>query len=258
MIKFPQKQGNSLQVAFFCITITLGAIIFTAFLDSNISDVSRASFKPQSSQTGSDPGFITCEPFDNKSIAWLKGSFRFNITTDTDITLYYSVYGLGEDNADLRNILRTKQLVPGSNIVSIPIELNPTTLPGVYTFDMTLSFYNSSSGLPIQQTIQHVTGDVTVSMGYMVLIMFTGILMTGLIVIVIREEKVRPKKEEDDTSGPVYIPDQEEEPPEQPSLENVPAGHIKCPECKEVIIEGSSFCPECGYHIPRFLRTRQG
>lgn len=34
-------------------------------------------------------------------------------------------------------------------------------------------------------------------------------------------------------------------------------GFIRCPECKKIIKEGSSFCPECGFHIPRFLRTRQ-
>jgi hypothetical protein len=34
-------------------------------------------------------------------------------------------------------------------------------------------------------------------------------------------------------------------------------GLIRCPNCKKAIKEGSSFCPECGFHIPRFLRTRQ-
>ena len=33
---------------------------------------------------------------------------------------------------------------------------------------------------------------------------------------------------------------------------------VKCPECKKEIPEGSAFCPECGYHIPKFLRINQG
>ncbi|MHA1728522.1 MAG: zinc-ribbon domain-containing protein [Promethearchaeota archaeon] len=82
-----------------------------------------------------------------------------------------------------------------------------------------------------------------------------SIIFIGLTagVIIIGKGRVTLKKkattESEDTSGEIA----------DINLNNdgIRAGHIKCPKCGKEIAEGSSFCPECGYHIPKFLRIRQ-
>ena len=34
----------------------------------------------------------------------------------------------------------------------------------------------------------------------------------------------------------------------------IPESKIQCPECKKIIDEGLTFCPECGSRIPTFLQ----
>ena len=73
-------------------------------------------------------------------------------------------------------------------------------------------------------------------------------LFFGILSIILKTEKIKSKVSngsETESSDISKISD------------DLDDGFIRCPECKKVIKEGSSFCPECGFHIPRFLRTRQ-
>lgn len=84
--------------------------------------------------------------------------------------------------------------------------------------------------------------------------------MVGIIFISARP--VRLRKEKADTSSGTDFSYAESTvvistSPQSPPSTGLEAGKIQCPECKEKIAEGSAFCPECGYHIPRFLRMKE-
>lgn len=76
---------------------------------------------------------------------------------------------------------------------------------------------------------------------------FSLSLVAGVISIILKGEKLKNISEKVSSSSDSSfsaLPGSLEE------------GFINCPGCKKEIKEGSSFCPECGYHIPLFLRTR--
>jgi hypothetical protein len=256
-------------------TLTKKAVTFTAMLCSMmvisgiltfLPDIrSNSSLLVPIAAQGDEPTVIECEIKENQSVSWMGSYILFNITTDEPFTLYYSVYGVGEST--LKIVADTAHeviMASGSNLVKIPIRPGFDTFPGQYIYDIILTYFNSSSGDPVQQTIYHIAaGEIQLMMGIPVLLIMVGVLFAGLFIVLIREEHL--KKEEQSfgsssssstSSGASNISSSTVEVNEvkAPALSTKP-GFIKCAECKKEIKEGSSFCPECGYHIPKFLRN---
>jgi hypothetical protein len=248
-------------------TIILSVILCVLFLSwgskSNQSYIYLKSNQVSiNAAQGSEPTYIECEIFKNQSVAWLNSFIIFNISTDESFTLYYSVYGIGDSALKIiPDTAHAVELESGSNMVQIPIKLSFDALPGKYQYDILLTYFNSSSGNPVEQLIYHISeGELQVMMGLPMLLILVGVLFTGLFISIIRQVNV--KKENTSTStinssittSTASIVSVEVNEVKTPPASSKP-GYFKCPECKKDIKNGSSFCPECGYHIPKFLRN---
>lgn len=209
-----------------------------------------------------NPTYINCDIVRNQSIAWLNAFILFNISTDDDFVLYYSVYGIGSSaQIIIPDMAHEVNILSGINLIKVPIMISLDTFPGIYEYNLLLMYFNSSSGDPVEQTIYYIeTGKIQIVMGFPLLLIVLGVLFTGLYISFIK--KINLKKEKQpvgvgttttsssaSTVSPVEINEVK-----TPSASSKP-GYFKCPECKKDIKDGSAFCPECGYHIPKFLRN---
>lgn len=214
--------------------------------------------RPSSSATQDEPTFISCSLVENHSISWLNSYLVFNITSDSNITIGYLVTGFGLHSERIMPIsVLELNLTSGSHEITIPVKPTFGAIPGAYNYSLEISFVNSSSGVPVSQRIYSINpGEIIVTMGDTWLIVVSAILLFGSLIIIIRKEKLREEKPGVSGTTQTYVSDTKISEVSQDTESSKP-GFIKCPECKKDIKEGSSFCPECGYHIPKFLRTGQ-
>jgi hypothetical protein len=214
----------------------------------------------------SDPTYVICSIIEKETIGWLSAYVIVEIETDGNILIDYLVTGANLVSKPITDI----SLSAGINKITIPITPTPDKFPGKYNYTIIMHFTNSSSGTPSSELILFDSGTIRITMGITMFVILLGTTFVGLIVILLKEEKLKKEPTNTANSAQAYIPGSSTSTSAatssqvQPTLTeintnnaNTKAGYIMCPDCKEEIVEGSSFCPECGFHIPRFLRTQQ-
>ncbi|MHA1339982.1 MAG: zinc ribbon domain-containing protein [Promethearchaeota archaeon] len=254
-------QKNSLKSKLITLIIIAATSICPSILINNNSNFKlNPQIMPLSSQNTIEPTYVNIALIKNYSIAWSEAYLVFNITTDGEFNIYYNIYGIGINNLKIVTVSNQPILItPGINIIKIPIKPTFDAFPGKYQYSLVI-FYNNESGggTPIQQQLYFIpASEFKLALGISWLLILIGIFMFGLFIITFREEKLK-KEGTSATGAQAYTPTFQTQVSEvSQQVEQTRPGYIKCPDCKKEIKEESSFCPECGYHIPKFLRTAQ-
>jgi len=217
----------------------------------------KSSKFPLSSQNSIEPTYIHITLKSNYSIAWIESYLIFNITTDGKFNIYYNVYGIGINNLKVIPVSdQPIQINPGENIVKIPIKASFDAFPGKYQYNLIIYYFNESEATPIQQQLFiSLNNEFKLALGVSWLLIILGIFILTIFPIVFREEKLKKEGVSVSVTPQVYTPSFQTQVTEVNQAESTRPGYIRCPDCKKEVKEGSSFCPECGYHIPKFLRT---
>lgn len=121
-----------------------------------------------------------------------------------------------------------------SNLIILKAIPLITTFPGEYHFTLNIT------GLFVYGN----SFDMFLGMGYslfMIILAFITIIV--IIAIVNHRSNKKNKKPEAITTVQTAL-----------SKEPLNRDQMSCPNCKKIIDEGLSFCPECGERIPEFLR----
>jgi hypothetical protein len=175
-------------------------------------------------------------------ILWIQGELEINLETNTSGTLSVTFSEVSGDNYFLA-ITETYSLLDNTT-QSFQLLVTPKilTLPGEYSFNLTLSILNSENEeiLKYNETFETILG-----MGYLVIMIFFPLLVVALIIVGIKTKKPIKKSELSEGSTEKEYVDTTGTPP---------PGKIKCPTCYKIINEGLAFCPECGNRIPEFLQ----
>jgi hypothetical protein len=218
---------------------------------------------PNISSTLQEPTVLTIDVLENQSINWFRTRIVLNITVDIPINMSYFISGI-EDNAD--KVLTTNSsiflITPTSSQIDIILRPLWSVFPSVLHYQLSLYYINATTQIP-QLVFEIPSGTFNIIMGLPLSMILGGVLIIGVIIIIVRPVRLRQQKNTTslvssfETSGPAEISSPLIISPPSTPLENKGAGKIQCPECKKNIAEGSAFCPECGYHIPRFLRTKE-
>ncbi len=246
-----RKRGNWVLIIFLYLTCSW---VFLAIPQDS------GSYTPKSSSFLQEPTILSVDLLENQSLGWFRARLLLNVTTDVPINMSYFFAGIGESAEKIVSVNSSIFVV--SNLSSqIEIFIQPSwyVFPSSFQYQLMVYYINSSTHLA-QNIFEIPSGVFNIIMGIPMSIILGGVLIIGIIFITARPVRLR-KKTEDESSGndfsyaesSVVAP----APPQSPSSAGLEAGKIQCPECKEKIAEGSAFCPECGYHIPRFLRLNE-
>ncbi len=199
-----------------------------------------------------EPLFINVELLENHSLNWFRARLLINVSTDIPINMSYVFSGIG-DSEGLIPEVNSSVFVISNESSQIEVFIQPvwSAFPRTFHYQFSLFYINITTQIP--QIIYDIPqGIFTIIMGVPTSLIIGGLFIIGLIIITTRSVKVRKNKVTQTVESSESITFSET--PSPPST-NIVGGLIVCPECKKKIAEGSAFCPECGYHIPRFLRT---
>lgn len=218
---------------------------------------------PNSSSNLQEPTVLTVEVLENKSAGWFRARIVLNVTTDIAINMSYFISGMGTNAEKILTVNSSVFIVSNSSSeIEIFIRAHGMVFPTSFQYQMTLFYINATTQIP-QNIFEIPLGEFTIIMGVPLSIILGGVLVLGVIIIVFRPVRLRKGKEESSTETSYdyspATPSTATSTSISPSISStqMQSGQIRCPECKEKITEGSAFCPECGYHIPRFLRTSE-
>ncbi len=204
-----------------------------------------------SSQQENEVTSISCIILENYSISSMNSYITFTITTDVATDINYIINSVGINS----KVIPDQQEISidaGLNDVKIPINIGLDALPGEYHYTLRIQFKNGTS---YDNLYLINDGTVKITTGGILLLILGTILMVGVFAIGIKNETLL-QDDYDSSKAQIYSPDAKKEKGDTEEGE-VGEGFIRCPECKKKIKEGSSFCPECGFHIPKFYRTQQ-
>jgi hypothetical protein len=216
----------------------------------------------ESSSKLQEPSILNVSLLKNKSIGWFRTRLVFQVETDVPINMSYYFSGLGE-NAE--KILTTNssafEVESGTSQFEIYIQPQWTSFPSSYQYYLSVNYINTTTQIP-QIEYEITQGNFQIIMGGSLSIIFGGVLLIGIVIIIARPVRLRQQKGVNPSeidysySETPVLPPSSSTAPQSISSDNE-SGKIRCPECKKQIAEGSAFCPECGFHIPRFLRTKE-
>ena len=249
-----RRSEKLIPIIFFCLFCS--GFYAVLLKDQNLST-------PNFSSSLQEPSVLTVDLLENQSIGWFRARLLFNVTTDVPINMSYFISGIGNSTDKISSINSSLFTVSSSSSL-IEVLIQPTwkTVPKTFQYQFTLFYINSTTSIP-QNIYEILDGEFEIIMGIPLSLVLVGVLTIGIIFISLRSVRLREEKTgesyETDFS---YTESTGSSPPSPPAPQSSPsagveAGKIPCPECKERIAEGSAFCPECGYHIPRFLRMKE-
>jgi hypothetical protein len=232
-------------------------LLFLAISSSSIKSSSLNEYTiPTTASDIQEPTVLNVILAENKSIGWFQARVILNVTTDVPINLSYNFEGIGEsanhftpENSSVFLVLN------GTSEIEINIQPHWSVFPGSFHYSLKLYYINSTTQIP-QTEFEISDGIISIIMGVPVTIIIGGVIIIGIIIIIARPVRLRQEKgsysaESSSITSSLSLNSQ------NPVQQVSELGKIECPECKKKITEGSAFCPECGYHIPRFLRTRE-
>jgi len=186
---------------------------------------------PKISQLGSNITLSIIKP----ELSIIEGHVVINISTETSGTIQYALTEQSGDQYFVK-INQSIGIIGNNQSQLITMRIIPliTTFPGEYHFILNIT------GLFIYSE----TFNMFLGMGYS---LFTISLAFVAIIVVIavlkHKNNNKVKKAKGTTLSQTNM-----------SSQSVLPGKISCPNCRKMIEEGLSFCPECGDRIPEFLR----
>ncbi len=217
--------------------ICFSSIIYFEFTNQTLSLMQDNTFhstrneNPKSAQLGPN---ITLNIL-RSGFIMVEGQVGLNITSANSGQIHCA---LAEEFGE-RYFLKINQTIViigdnQSHLTLIRIIPLITTFPGDYQFILNIT------GLFTYNEIF----EVFLGMGYSLFTIVLGFLAVIIIIVVLKRKNAnKSKATKNGTSSQTFQTSQSD------SLDK-----INCPNCKKIIDEGLSFCPECGERIPEFLR----
>ncbi|MHA1148869.1 MAG: zinc ribbon domain-containing protein [Promethearchaeota archaeon] len=202
----------------------------------------NAPYRINNSKLSSDNNIYLTQDNENFTIKtkfpkliWIEGNLQIEI--DSKVEGKIKCFFIDDKGGKyFSNIEVTKKVDTNSQqIINIITKPHLITLPGKYHFGLVISYVDENDKA---DQIFDKEYDAILGMGY--LILYCILIIFGTAVIIILTQK--PSEEEVKALTKVS----------QPS--GLPENKIQCPDCKKIIDEGLSFCPECGTRIPDFLK----
>ncbi|MBN2156503.1 MAG: zinc ribbon domain-containing protein [Candidatus Lokiarchaeota archaeon] len=225
-----------------------------------ISQEVEVESKPNNASDLQEPSFIEVQILENQSFGWFRSRFLLNISTNIPINMSYSLLGLGNNADKILPVNSSVLIISNDNSqIEIMVPIKWMVVPNSYQYQFTLYYINATTQIP-QVVFEIPMGRFTIIMGLPLLLIIGTVWIIGIIGISVRSVHLRTKKTAPTTeslsteslnhiSPSISVP--------QSIVTKKVESLISCPECKKDIAEGSAFCPECGFHIPRFLRTKE-
>ncbi len=217
-------------------------LLFLNFNNVNSYEINFETKKiPKISQSEASEN-ISVEIKSYSQLIWFSGNIV--IETSSNITGFLKIDlsdGLG--GSYFQNF---QQIIPISNtseneVFEIPIIPQVYIFPGMYNLSLIINYIPVIDSID-EDTILSSHLQINVGLGPPILIILIIIFGISFTLILTKRETI---KEEILT----YEPEKQIE-----AALDAPQGKIKCPECKKIINEGLTFCPECGNRIPEFFR----
>ena len=210
-----------------------------------------------------EPSILDVNILDNRSLGWFQAQFILNITTDIPINVRYILSGTGVNAQKVKTVNSSIfEISPSNHNFTVIISPSWSTFPGTIHYEFTLFYINATTLLP-QVILEIGDGVAHILIGIPLSVILGGIFIVGVIIIAVRPVRLRHQKEKwssgfiSNVSTPSESDSEDNNNLQYEPNAELKIGQIQCPECKQYIAEGSAFCPECGYHIPRFLRTNE-
>ncbi|MBD3351380.1 MAG: hypothetical protein GF364_07825, partial [Candidatus Lokiarchaeota archaeon] len=163
---------------------------------------------PHISQGETEPTYIDCDILDNHSVVWFRAYIVFNVTSDADFTLYYNIWDANVGETSVIPITAEEvEITAGSNEIKINIKPAITEFPGKYYYNMKLYYYNNSGGIPQEQEIKNIdSGEIRVVLGATWLLFILTIVIVGLLIVLLKEEKLKEEPEHVASTAQAYTP----------------------------------------------------
>jgi len=240
-------------------------IIILACIDvCMISELHNSSelLAPNASTELQEPTVLNVEILENQSMNWFRARLLLNITTDIPINMSYTIVGIGSSTNKVVPVNSDIFIVNNiSSLLEIFIQPKWSVFPGSFQYQLTVHYINATTQIP--QVVFEISGGIfKIIMGISLSIILSGVFILGIVVISVNPVRLRKPKTSPPPSDVTISQVSGTSSPSIPlTVASPPSGvldskYIQCPECDKKIAEGSAFCPECGYHIPRFLRTK--
>jgi hypothetical protein len=247
------KSFNRFKEGFLILSLLLVPLVLNLFIVSG----------SQYASTGKWPGEVSKEnllnlsasPSDNITVKtyipeflWIENSISLKITSNISGKIRYTLadsfggqyFEIQRSNVVLNDKNEEKKL-------NIDIKPHFITLPGEYRFFLLISYLNATDDQESGgEQIYEVDFKVILGMGEVYLLILSIIFGTAILIILTEKTEIELNQTQTSSQGATKA--------QVETISDAPAGKIKCPNCKKVIEEGLTFCPECGNRIPEFLR----
>ena len=224
------------SISLIVILIIIPIICMSSIIGSNIFRITHKSekigFNLKSSQYSEEFNVVSTL----HKIIWVEGHLTLTLTANESGTITCEFIDSLNGNY-FTQINEDVNLIGNfeSQIIQFKFLPHITTLPGDYNFTLNITgLYSYTENFVI-----------ILGLGYVLLLLIITIFGVGVIAILTKKKGMeKPKVPILNTPESTKTSD----------FDEFPISKISCPECKRLINEGLTFCPECGAKIPEFLR----
>jgi hypothetical protein len=191
---------------------------------------------------------------------YYKGVAEINafIQNATRIYFYWEIWAYYGENSSVNNHETTSiyNLKGGDNRINFDFNPSFLTIPGEYSFLLYIFLFKTNNSL---YEITYAKINFNILLGPLFLICLAIAFLVGLIYIMIQKEVLTTipfLKNNLHQRISIYLQKKRiaKLKRENPGEDISNYLTIQCPDCRKKIVEGSAFCPWCGYHLRKFER----